>query len=74
MPETDLQSAYVAMEKVRTAIEECPFNFNQQRIPITASFGISSFQEGDEIETCFERADKALYRAKDEGRNRIERG
>ncbi|MCP5014578.1 MAG: GGDEF domain-containing protein [Ketobacter sp.] len=74
MPETDLESAYAAMEKVRLAIEECPFNFNQQRIPITASFGIATFHEGDEIETCFERADKALYKAKENGRNRIERG
>ena len=74
MPETDLESAYAAMEKVRLAIEECPFNFNQQRIPITASFGIATFHEGDEIETCFERADKALYKAKECGRNRIERG
>lgn len=74
MPETDLQSAYAAMEKVRLSIAECPFNFNQQRIPITASFGIATFHEGDEIETCFERADKALYKAKESGRNRIERG
>ena len=35
---------------------------------------IQSFVEGDEIETCFERADKALYRAKGNGRNRVERG
>ncbi len=62
------------MEKVREAIAACPFNFNQKRIPITASFGIASFTEGDEIVTCFERADKALYRAKDNGRNRIEVG
>lgn len=74
MPETDQQSAFAAMEKVRMAIEHCPFNFNQKRIPITASFGIATFAEGDEIETCFERADKALYRAKDNGRNRVERG
>ncbi len=74
MPETDEQSALVAAEKVRLAIAECPFNFNNQRLPVTASFGVSSFVEGDEIETCFERADRALYRAKGNGRNRVERG
>lgn len=74
MPETDAQSAYAAMEKVRAAIENCPFNFNQKRIPITASIGIATFVEGDEIETCFERADKALYKAKGEGRNQVARG
>ena len=74
MPETDLHAANAAMEKVRAAIEACPFNFNQKRIPITASFGIAAFAEGDEIVTCFERADKALYKAKENGRNRIELG
>lgn len=74
MPETDQQSALAAAEKVRLAVAECPFNFNNERLPVTASFGVASFSEGDEIETCFERADKALYRAKSLGRNRVERG
>ena len=74
MPDTDGDNAFTAMEKVRSAIEHCPFNFNNQRIPITASFGISSFSEGDEIEACFERADRALYQSKRNGRNRIEAG
>lgn len=74
MPETDQQSALAAAEKVRASVAECPFNFNNERIPVTASFGVSAFQEGDEIETCFERADKALYRAKGQGRNRVEWG
>lgn len=72
MPDTDGNNAFTAMEKVRSAIEHCPFNFNNQRIPITASFGISSFTDGDEIEACFERADRALYQSKRNGRNRIE--
>lgn len=74
MAETDLQSALAAAEKVRIAVADCPFNYNNERIPVTASFGIASFQEGDDIEACFERADKALYRAKSQGRNRVERG
>lgn len=74
MPDTDKLSAHTAIEKVRLAIADCPFNFNQQRIPISASFGIASFNEGDSIEDCFERADRALYKAKENGRNRIEEG
>lgn len=74
MPETALESAYVAMDKVRAAVAECPFNFNQQRIPVTVSVGVASFTEGDSIEACFDRADKALYQAKHGGRNRTERG
>ncbi|MCB1764362.1 MAG: GGDEF domain-containing protein, partial [Gammaproteobacteria bacterium] len=64
MPETDQQSAMAAAEKVRLAIAECPFNFNNERLLVTASFGVASFMEGDTIESCFERADRALYRAK----------
>ncbi|MEZ5506904.1 MAG: GGDEF domain-containing protein [Gammaproteobacteria bacterium] len=74
MPETDQQSAMAAAEKVRLAIAECPFNFNNERLLVTASFGVASFMEGDTIESCFERADRALYRAKANGRNQVERG
>lgn len=74
MPETDQQSAMAAAEKVRLAIAECPFNFNNERLQVTASFGVAAFVEGDSIEACFERADRALYRAKANGRNQVERG
>lgn len=71
MPDTDEQSALAAIEKVRMAVEECPFNFNNERVPVTASFGVAGFIEGDTIESCFERADKGLYKAKDSGRNKV---
>lgn len=73
MPDTDEPSAVAAVEKVRACIEACPFNFNNERIPVTASFGVTSFYEGDTIESSFERADKALYKAKADGRNRVVR-
>jgi len=63
-----------AAEKVRLAIAECPFNFNNERLLVTASFGVASFMEGHTIESCFERAARALYRAKGNGRNQVERG
>ncbi len=70
LPETPLDAALEAMDKVRKAVADCPFNFNQQPIPVSASVGIAEFEAGDTIETCFERADKALYEAKRTGRNR----
>ncbi|MDX1692428.1 MAG: diguanylate cyclase [Ketobacteraceae bacterium] len=73
MPDTDEPSAVAAVEKVRACIEDCPFNFNNERIPVTASFGVTSFYDNDTIESCFERADKALYKAKAAGRNRVVR-
>jgi len=70
MPETNAEEALAATEKLRTKVEASPFNFRKERVPITMSFGISEFHALEDAETVFERADKALYRAKDEGRNR----
>lgn len=72
LPETDVPAATLAVEKVRAAIASSPFNFNKQPVPITCSFGIAEFAGEDQPEQVFERADKALYRAKDGGRNRFE--
>ncbi|PIE40819.1 MAG: hypothetical protein CSA49_06505 [Gammaproteobacteria bacterium] len=71
MPDTDGPAAVAAMDMVRKSIEDCPFSFHNERITVTASFGVASFAEGDTVEACFERADKALYAAKNGGRNRI---
>jgi diguanylate cyclase len=69
MPETDLESAVVAAENLRKAIEDTEFHFRGKRVPITISCGLSEFRLGDTPEQVFERADKALYEAKDSGRN-----
>jgi diguanylate cyclase len=55
--------------KLRQAIETCGFHFRGEDVSITISCGIAEFQEGDAIDAVFERADAALYRAKDQGRN-----
>lgn len=55
--------------KLRQAIETCGFHFRGETVNITISCGIAEFQEGDAIDAVFERADAALYRAKDQGRN-----
>ena len=57
-------------EKLRAAIENCGFHYRGQAVPITISCGIALFGEGDTVEAVFERADRALYRAKSQGRNR----
>lgn len=57
-------------DKLRLAVETCGFHYRGENVPITISCGIAEFRDGDGIEGVFERADRALYRAKDEGRNR----
>ncbi|QQD20301.1 diguanylate cyclase [Oceanospirillaceae bacterium ASx5O] len=70
MPETNAEGALLAAEKLRQTVENSPFNFRKERVPITLSFGISEFHSLESPDTVFERADKALYKAKHEGRNR----
>ena len=58
-------------EKLRKKIESSPFNFKKEPVQITISFGISEFAEGDNADDVFERADKALYKANESGRNQV---
>ena len=60
------------METLRESIGSCPFHFKGERVAITLSAGLTAFVTGDTAERAFERADRALYRAKDSGRNRVE--
>ena len=71
MPSTDALAAEIATEKVRSVIETSPFNFHGEPVKITMSFGITQAQADDSVSSMFARADKAMYRAKQEGRNRV---
>ncbi|QEY11332.1 GGDEF domain-containing protein [Cellvibrio sp. KY-YJ-3] len=72
MPETDAESALVVLEKLREAIAKAAFNYKNQPMSISISIGLTEFKAGDDLASAFERADKALYRAKANGRNRCE--
>jgi len=67
----ELDAARELAEKLRKAVETCGFHFRGEAVTITISCGISAFRDGDSVESAFERADKAMYRAKQAGRNRI---
>jgi len=67
----ELNAAHELAEKLRKAVETCGFHFRGEAVTITISCGISAFRDGDSAESVFERADKALYRAKQAGRNQI---
>jgi diguanylate cyclase len=72
MPETRLEQAARAAEKLRAAVAGQAFRADGKPILITVSFGIAEFQAGDTAESVFQRADRALYQAKHAGRNRVE--
>ena len=62
------------LETLRAAIEACPFHFKGERVTITMSMGLASFKPGEHSDLVLKRADQALYRAKNGGRNRVELG
>lgn len=67
----DLTAARELAEKLRQAVATCGFHFRNESVPITISCGISEFRNNDTPELVFERADKAMYRAKQGGRNQV---
>ncbi len=74
LPETEYENAFILAERLRKAVENIELkNDEGQLVPIRVSIGISSYDSmmEDRIEDMLQRADKALYRAKNSGRNRI---
>ncbi len=71
MPETNLADATKAVNKVRIAIQNHKITDGSTTTSLSMSFGVATFKEGDSAKSVFKRADKALYRAKSKGRNRI---
>ena len=68
-PGTSIEGAAEVAETLRKLIEESDCRAVAR---CTASFGIASFRDGDSVTTLVSRADQALYRAKENGRNRVE--
>ncbi len=70
--DTDESASLEVAEKIRKAVEEAPFPTSAGPLPITLSLGLALNSERDTTETVIIRADKALYQAKQNGRNRVE--
>ena len=68
-PQNDLEQTQTLAEKLRALIEITNFPGAGN---ITSSFGVAQLTPTDTIRTLTERADKALYRSKSKGRNRVE--
>ncbi|MDH5656881.1 MAG: GGDEF domain-containing protein, partial [Spirochaetia bacterium] len=73
LPDTTEQQSLVMIERIRKGLSELKIDIEDNRaICITASFGISEFRDSDEnYESIFLRADRALYQAKESGRNSV---
>ena len=76
LPFTHLEEAKIVGERLRKAVEEASITINEdtedeKQINVTISMGIAEFDKLESGEALFERADKALYEAKTNGRNQV---
>jgi diguanylate cyclase len=74
MPSTAPASGLKLLETLRASIEACPFHFRGEPVTVTLSMGLAAFKPGEHSDLVLKRADQALYRAKNAGRNRVEMG
>ncbi len=73
LPGADLEQARQVAERLRRKIAAAPFPIEQRRLWLTASFGVVEWRIGQENwQQCMQRADRALYRAKNAGRDRVD--
>ncbi len=61
-------------EKIRSEIKRGEIIFNDRNIPLTVSLGVCEYRPGEDGDTLLSRVDRALYLAKENGRDRVERG
>ena len=72
LPETGLEDGVKTAERLRKAVEVTRVMVEDEMIQYTISLGVSELQAGDKsLEDLMRRADRALYMAKDAGRNRV---
>lgn len=67
----DLKTATFIAEKIRESIEKYKFSYGKNSFNVTASFGVAVFKNSDSIDSLIGRADQALYKSKEWGRNKV---
>ncbi len=71
LPETDSEGAAVLAEKLRDSIERRLYRFDSSELNVTITIGVATIRQGENLEACVARADRALYQGKHGGRNTV---
>jgi diguanylate cyclase (GGDEF)-like protein len=74
LPELEIQHAQQAAEKIRALIAGQTIVFDDRSIAVTVSLGVAEFSDGEPLNQLLVRVDKALYQAKEGGRNQVRVG
>jgi diguanylate cyclase (GGDEF)-like protein len=73
LPETGLEGARVGAERLRQSLADLRIRLSERdEVTVTASFGVAELAEGQSVDGLLRTADSALYRAKEQGKNRVE--
>ncbi len=71
LPEITEERALDIAERIRSKIEKTKLIYDKKTFKVTVSIGMTSLKKDDTVESFVERADKALYKAKESGRNKV---
>lgn len=72
LPNTNLKQAFEIAERLRKLIFEHDFMYDGKRLPVAASIGVADYRQGVNTGTdLFRRADEAVFKSKDGGRNQV---
>jgi diguanylate cyclase (GGDEF)-like protein len=74
LPETGIDGAQAGAERLRRSLAERRIQLGEGEdvVTVTASFGVAELVEGQSVDNLLRAADGALYRAKEQGKNRVE--
>ena len=72
MPETNIEGALIPVQRLRRMVEEYDFEYNGVKAKVTVSIGLTmNYPSLNTSAEILKSADEVLYRAKEEGRNRV---
>jgi diguanylate cyclase (GGDEF)-like protein len=71
LPQTERATAMELAERLRARVEAQPLRSGSREVPLTISIGVALLRAGEGGEAWQARADAAMYRAKQQGRNRV---
>lgn len=71
LPESRLDDMEKPLNKIRESVKRIPFKFKDKDVSISISIGVTAFKKDDNPLQVFDRADAALYEAKNSGRDKV---
>ena len=71
LPQTGLKGAYHIAELIRKKIAKFPITYKDKEVNMTITFGVCLYEKEMSLNQCISKADKALYKGKAEGKNRV---